>query len=413
MALSTVYREREGWRCLPRALAVLLTASPLLACTQDQPPPSFSTTDSAGVVIVQNRGDLAPGRLLAEAPSLVIGTADGDENDQLFQVAGIRRLSDGRIGVVNAGTHQVRFYLPDGTFQTGYGRRGGGPEEFQMPALAGSVGDTLIVVDRAHHRLSFVHPDQGIVGLARVSDEVGGFLNPVGSFRNGQTVFGGAFDMRRMGELKNGMNRAGTFYRSAKLDGTLSADFGDKDGAEFFIRDLESDGPDARPALIPFARVPVGAVSPRFFFFSSQDHYEVEVFDQTGTLIRLIRHDHRPLPVTSADAEAHIEGVVAQVDSPDQEAGIRAQLGSLPLPEAFPPLGSILADDLDHLWVQDFQRPGIENRTWTVFDPEGVMVDRIVLPTRFNPTHIGPDFVLGLGWDEMNVEYIRMYPLTR
>ena len=63
--------------------------------------------------------------------------------------------------------------------------------------------------------------------------------------------------------------------------------------------------------------------------------------------------------------------------------------------------------------AKDFQRPGVENWTWNVFDPEGVLVARVELPENFNPTEIGPDYVLGVGWDDLNIEYVRLYALTR
>jgi hypothetical protein len=400
------------------ALSLIFSLTQFTCACESSGPHGNQVTvrDSAGIEIVENSGPPPAdggGWGVSDEAVLTIGTVEGDEAYQFFGIGGIHRFGDGRIGVVDGGSRQVRIFGADGVHLTTFGQQGGGPQEFEMPVKAGSVGDTLIVVDRAHHRLTFVHPDEGFVGLARVSDAVGGFLNPAGSFANGETVYGGAFDMRRIGELKNGMNRAGTFYRSSALDGSLAADFGDKPGAEFYIKDLEGEGPDARPAVIPFARIPEGTTSPRFFFFSPQDSYEIQVFEPSGTLVRLIRLAHDPIPVTSADGEKHIERVVEQVGSPDQEAGIRAQLGSLPLPDFFPPHASILADRLDFLWVQDFQRPGAENRTWNIFDPEGELVGRATFPDRFNPVEIGSDYVLGLGWDEFNVEYIRMYALTR
>jgi hypothetical protein len=367
-------------------------------------------------MIVENTGP-APadggGWALSEEPSLSIGTVEGDPDYQFFGVAGAHRFRDGRIAVVNSSSREVRIYDADGAHLRSFGQEGAGPQEFGMPILAGSLGDTLIVADRAHHRLSLIDPDQGFVGLARISDEVGGFLNPSGGFSNGQTVYGGAFDMRRIGDLRNGMNRAHTFYRSSDLDGALAVDFGDKDGADFFIKDMEGEGQDSRPAVIPFGRVPVATVSPSFFFFSDQDRYEIEVFDPSGALIRLIKLAWDPIPVREADGERHIESVVEQVGSPDQAPEIRSYLGALPLPDFFPPHGGLLADQLDFLWVEDFQRPGAENRAWNIFDPAGSLVGRMTLPERFNPTEIGPDYILGLGWDEMNVEYIRMYGLTR
>ena len=72
-----------------------------------------------------------------------------------------------------------------------------------------------------------------------------------------------------------------------------------------------------------------------------------------------------------------------------------------------------MADLLGYLWVEDFQRPGAEDRAWNVFDPQGVLVGRVTLPESFSPREIGGDYILGMGWDELNVEYIQMYPLSR
>ncbi len=372
--------------------------------------------DSAGVLIVLNTGpipEVAPGWALSPKPTLSIGSVDGDEALQFFGIAGAHRLSGGRIGVVNAGSRDVRFYDADGRHLATMGQRGGGPEEFEMPALAGAIGDTLLVVDRAHHRLTFVHPDEGFLGLARVSDEVGGFLNPVGTLAGGQSVFGGAFDMSRVGELHNGMNRAHTYYRSCNPDGSLAAEFGDMAGAEFFIRDMEGTGQDSRPALIPFGKIPVATVSSNHFFFGDQDGWEVEVYAPDGTLVRLVRQEWDPKPVTTEDAELYIEGMAARAGSAEQALQLRQALGELPLPEHFPPFGDLLGDELGYLWVQDFQRLGGEASKWTIFNPAGQRVGRLTLPGRFNPIEIGSDYILGLGWDELGVEYIRMYGLER
>jgi hypothetical protein len=407
------HAQRHSYPRLGRFLLLLVL---LTACQRGDSQATATVRDSAGVTIVLNGRPSPPGSRdwsLSAEPVLSIGSVAGPEELQLYGVAGMHRISDGRIGVVNAGSRDVRFYGGDGRFLASYGKRGGGPEEFEAPALAGFAGDTLLVVDRAHHRLTFVHPDQGLVGLVRVSDEVGGFLNPVGSFASGQTVYGGAFDMRRIGELHNGMNRAHTFYRSSNLDGSLAVDFGDRMGAEFFIRDLEGSGQDSRPAVLPFGKLPVAAVSPGHFFFSDQDAWEVEVRTPDGGLVRLIRQEWDPVQVSEADRAAHIGNVVAQVGDPNQAAQIRSYLGGLPVPEHFPPFGTLMADLEDCLWVQDFQRPGAENRTWSIFAPDGVRIGRITFPERFNPAEIGSDYVLGVGWDEMNVEYVRMYGLRR
>jgi len=406
--------QRPGTPVPGLLLVLLLLATP--SCRREGRRPTFSVRDSAGITIVENMGPAQPESnawSLSAEPVLSIGSVAGSEDLQLYDVAGAHRLSDGRIGVVNAGSWEVRFFGQSGEPLATYGMRGGGPEEFEAPALAGFLGDTLIVVDRAHHRLTLLHPDQGFVGLARVSDEVGGFLNPVGVFGDGRTVFGGAFDMRRIGELHNGMNRAHTFYRSSNLDGSMATDFGDQLGAEFYIKDVEGSGQDSRPAVIPFGKLPLATVSPTHFYFSDQEKWEIQVRSPDGALVRLIRQEWEPVAVTPEDGALHIENVVTQVGDPNQAGQIRHYLGALPLPDHFPPFGSLLADLEGYLWVQDFQRPGAENRSWSIFDPQGARVARVTLPERFNPLEIGSDFVLGLAWDEMNVEYLRLYSLRR
>jgi len=353
------------------------------------------------------------GWAVSEDPILSIGTMEGEDPYQFYFIAGAHRMLDGRIAVVNAGSREVRVFSAEGAHLASFGQPGAGPEEFGNPVLAGAISDTLLVVDRSHHRISYLHPDLGFVRLARVSDDVGGYLNPSGTFANGQVVFGGAFDMRRIGEIRNGMNRAHTFYRSCNPDGSLAADFGDMLGAEFFVKDLEADGQDSRPALIPFAKVPLAAASPGFLFFSDQEDWEIEVYLPSGDLVRLIRTNWEPIAVTAQDGERHIEDAVAEAGDPDQAPQIRQYLGSLPLPDHFPPFEALKADVKDHLWVKDFQRPGEENRTWSIFDEEGGLVGRVTLPENFTPVEIGEDYLLGVGWDEMDVEYVRMYGLSR
>jgi len=401
-----------------RALLAALTFSLFsAACVSVGPPGNIVTrTDSAGVTIVHNSGP-APtdggGWSIGTEATFSIGALEGEAPYQFFQVSGTHRFADGRIGVVNAGTREVRIYSEDGTHLRTYGRQGEGPEEFQIPILAGAISDTLIVLGRSLHRLSYVHPDIGFVRVFRVSDDVGGYLNPVGAFGNGDVVFGGAFDMTRTGELHTGMNRAPTYYRSSGPNGYQAADFGYQQGAEFYIKNLAGDGNDARPALYPFAKVPVAATSPDYLFFSDQDAYEIKAYNPDGSLEFLVRLAWEPIPVSAADGAKHVDDVVAQVGDPSQEPEIRQRFAGLPLPDVFPPHGGLMADNLGYLWVEEFQRPGFENRAWTIFDPRGELTGRVSLPENFNPMEIGADYILGVGWDEMNVEHVRMYSVVR
>jgi len=397
------------------AAAVSLCALAIVAaCGGDGSDWAGTMTDSAGVTIVQNRGSLPVdegGWSIASEPDLAIGAVEGDTAYQFFGISGAHRTADGRYVVVNAGSRNVRVYDAQGVFVRSFGGRGGGPEEFEMPVLAGVSHDTLIVVDQAHHRLSMVHPDAGIVRVARVADDVGAFLNPVGAFANGDVVFGGALDMTRT-QLKQGLNRAHTFYRSCSPDGSLAADFGHQMGAEFFIERMGPRGPETRPMLVPFGRMPLATVSRDRFYFGSQDGWEVEAFDPSGTLVRLVRLDRDPVPVTDADTRQYIDDLVANVPG-ENGVRMREMLSEIPVPDVFPPYGALGTDALGYLWVADYPRPGEESSTWTIFDPDGRLSGRVTTPPHVSTLEIGTDYLLGVYRDELGVEYLHRYALRR
>lgn len=388
----------------------------MIACSL----PSASTghgqvvRDSAGITIVENTVDAGIAEwVVSETPVLSIGVTDGDEAYQFFGVAGVHRDAAGRLIVLNAGSRQVRVFSAKGEFLRSFGQRGRGPEEFEMPVVAGVSGDTLVIVDRANHRLSYVHPDLGFVRSVRVSDDVGGYLNPAGMFGNGQAVFGGAFDMRRIGELRNGFNRAGTFFRSCRPDGALATDFGDVPGAEFFIEDINASGPASRPVLIPFGKIAQATVSADFFFFSDQDDWEIEVSSAAGELVRLIRLDREPAAVTRADRDRFVEQQLQQARDDAHAAEIRRRAATLPTPEYLPAHGRLLADRLGHLWVEEYTTLERGKTAWLIFDQAGRLRARVTLPGLFQPLEIGTDYVLGVGRDDLDVEHVRTYRLER
>jgi hypothetical protein len=392
--------------------AALLTAA---ACANDNPGDRTAVhRDSAGIDIVANRVTPALATwTVATEPVLSIGTAEGEDAYQFFGISGLHRFDDGRIGVVNAGSRQVRVFDAEGTFIRSIGQQGNGPEEFQLPVLAGVLADTLIIVDnQAGHRLSFVHPDAGVVRVVRVADDVGGFLNPVGALDGGRPVFGGALDMSKT-RLKAGFNRASTFYRAANPDGSLAADFGDVPGAEFWIESVSPEGRPSQPVLIPFARTGQAAAGGDRFYFGDQGSFEIRAFDPAASLVRIIRLAQEPVAVTEQDRQRYIDATLANVPNAEQADALRRQLNGTPLPEAFPAFATMTTDRAGLLWVAEYDRPGEERNAWLVFDHDGELVARITLPHGFNPLDIGDDFVLGAFTDELGVETVRMYTLDR
>ena len=405
---------RHSVAALVFTIASVLTA----ACGADRSSrPVATVRDSAGIVIVENSGSVAEVGgtwSIAPEPETEIGTVQDDPHYQLFRVAGATRLSDGRIAVGNGGSQEIRIFDSEGAFLAAFGGRGEGPEEFSRLQLMGAMAnDTLVVMDAALRRISLLHPDGGFGPQARISDDVASYILPQGLFADGTILTGGA--PIRGGPQEEGLGRNSTTYRSSNLDGSLATDFGEFPGQEFFFRRREgSSGPRGTATPIPFGKIPLVAAAPNRLFFGSGDEWEVEAYDLTGRLERVIRLDRPRVPVTDTDIGRLIEWMVDTYASSEEAAQrLRQDTRELPVAEFRPPFGALEADLLGYLWAEEHRLPGDEVRKYTIFDAEGRVAGVVTLPERVAPLEIGADYLLGLYRDEVEVEYVRMYRLER
>jgi hypothetical protein len=395
------------------ALGALVTAG---CSSEGSFGPTFSVSDSAGITVAENRGEVPSdggGWSISPEPSFQIGAVDGDEAYLLFRVWGATRLSDGRIAVVNNRAPDLRIFSPTGEHLHTFGSRGEGPGEFDSPVLAGTMpGDTLVVVDRMRRRINLFHPEEGFIRVATGAPEIEGSFLLVGMFSSGsivvqRTVFGG--------ENVDGYSRRPIGYRAVATDGTLESYLGEYPGAEMMIASqaMPQGGTTMLSIRTPFGKSAIAAVKGDRFYFGSQDAYEIRVHDQNGSLLRLIRRDKVPTPVTDAHVAAVMEEMADDAESDDQTRQFRRMFREAPIPETHPAHGAIYADALGYLWVEEYRLPGDDVRHTTIFDDEGRMVGSVVLPNRFRVEEIGADYLLGRASDELGVEYLRLYDLTR
>ncbi len=84
--------------------------------------------------------------------------------------------------------------------------------------------------------------------------------------------------------------------------------------------------------------------------------------------------------------------------------------------ERFPAYAGILLGHGGHIWVREYPRPAEADPGWLVFGAEGRFECRASLPFDGNPGEIyeiGADYVLGKMYDELDVEHVRRFALTR
>ena len=148
---------------------------------------------------------------------------------------------------------------------------------------------------------------------------------------------------------------------------------------------------------------------------SPTDRYEIKVFAQDGSLAQIVHRDHQLRTPSAAHVEGFIEARVSRLV--DQEARERRRRGYEPVPvsQYLPPFGTVMADELDYLWVEEFEPPGEEQEgvLWSVFDPDGQILGFVETPEELEVYEIGEDYILGRILDELELEYIQVWPLER
>jgi hypothetical protein len=90
---------------------------------------------------------------------------DGYEAD-LVPIEWVGIAPSGRIALLQAQDHVVRFFTGDGSFLGAVGGEGDGPGEFRSPARGGWRADTLWVSDTRLGRVTFIAPSLEVVGTA-------------------------------------------------------------------------------------------------------------------------------------------------------------------------------------------------------------------------------------------------------
>jgi hypothetical protein len=358
-----------------RELEVFVLVSIVLACTESPShlPVGPVIRDSAGVRIVGNSAATwtVPWRI-AEAPSLTIGSIDGDSTHELYDVTGALRLDDGRVVVANHGTRELRFYDRLGTYMGSAGGRGGGPGEFESLEWIARFGpDSILVLDVWAHRVSYFDT-AGRFGRSVQLEPSAEILlpRPVGFFADGSLLAThGLYHLG--GELPIRSEREEDELFRYRPDGASATVVGSFPGPE---RDIVSlSGPGGAPRVERrarlFGRATGFAAAGHRFYVADNATYEIRVYSTDPIqLMLLIRKEHTPLVVTDADARAMRDSLLASRSGPARRMMQRSFENRPPLPPVMPAYAPDIHLDPDlNLWVREYTRPGERHVSWSIF----------------------------------------------
>lgn len=398
--------------------ASAVAAFVLAACGAAGAEPDVVSTvrDSAGVRIVEHNG--VPAEVRLGDPVLRIGSLEGPEHDQLHRVQGAARLDDGRIAVADGGSSQIRFFDASGAHLMNFGRRGGGPGEFQSLSFMRRLhGDSLLVFDTRLRRVSVISPD-GV--LAR---EVPLTVEGRGSLMVAAATLDGTLLLRRLAGMSTESRDfiRDTLRLSIHRDGMEVVDVPPYLDAEMQRR-VEERGQMVTIMLstLPYARTTHTSAGTSFWI-GSTDSYEIHGYDTAGRLATILRSAHVPhrsvddaLIARLADSRVEARRRALQPGAEEfDERALRREIESLPRVSGIPAFDGLFADDMGRLWVREFNVPDPEPQPsrWAVFDADGAFRTMVVMPPRLRPVAADDTMLLAIFQDEFDVEYVHGYLL--
>lgn len=401
-----------------RAPALLATVG--LACVA---PPVASAQDavirdSTGIRIVENappRDDL-PLWYLADAPDLVIESEADDGSFILHRVSEARFLSDGRMVVHNFG-FELLWFDSNGNLLARGGGTGEGPNESrEVVRLEVLGGDTVLAVSGRPPSRKMFGPDGRFIR----SDATPAFAHVVtmGLLGDGAWAgvsFGGEFP------------REGGMFRELWHVVRYTPDLTSADTL------LALDGNTFGVLGGPRGHFTVGG---GVVVAGHSDTYELKVFGDGGGLIHVIRNA-MPNPGESRLMESARAAPAREAD----ERGARLRRVEAPVMETAPAYDWVFVANNAEIWVRRRAGPDeetvrtnirysssnmsptsglplwvaeeLDGQEWHVFDGQGTLRARALLPPRFRPTEITDSRVLGVWKDELGVESIRVFRLMR
>jgi hypothetical protein len=402
------YRGLRPWLVLSVFLMVFDSG-----CESSPESPASMTRDSAGITIVESvrpAWEEDTGWRVGGDPLLRLGVVDGDEAFQFTGITGLVRLSDGTIVVGDGGSGEVRFFDPSGGLRARAGGSGEGPGEFVgMAGLGTDSEGNVWVYDFSLRRVTRFDADGEMVGMTTLGPEPPTLFG-VGSLSDGTFLLKQLWGSRgAAGATELGFRRDPVAFVRFGLDGGLVDTLALFPGRELMI--TEEDG-RAVMSTPPFDKNTSSALWDGGLVAGTQDRFELTRYSPDGTVVRIIRIPVWDLTVKAEDLEQYIQGRLAQVPE-DRRPGLRQELEAMPSPSSKPAYGGLRADEAGNLWVAEWVIYPDMPEGWTVLDPDGAWLGTVDIPGRFTPYAIGDDWILGVELDELDVEYVVLYPLLK
>lgn len=380
--------------------------------------PEAQVSDSAGLRVVSY--DLtevdAPVHRTVGHPDLEIGVVDGAPEYSFSEIVDVELLNDSLVLVSDARSRDIRVFDTQGRYHRRVGQPGEGPGEFvTAPSIIGTAGDTLFAYDAAAGRLSSFTVDGRFLATLTLDSGTGNRVTEVTRRSDGtylaQSRWVAPDQTPVLHDIR--LELDSLVIEQLTADGELidtMTVMADRSRAR-----MVQDGGGGRLSVMqaqpPYTeRAFVRSAGPAVVIGRS-DSFELELGQGRGLqmLLRVFGVDH---PATSAEIRSH------------QEARIREAIGERPLdprvrqlnldflPERLPAFAAVTLGGDGDLWVALTEFDDSNGYDWLVFSSTAELRGLVHTPPNMRLMVVRPRSIIGVVTDELDVPYVRRYPLV-
>lgn len=377
-----------------------------------------TTRDSAGIRVVESVTPIRDRAFELVGPTVAIGSIDGPPETAFGGVAGVSRLSDGRIAVVDRQSRELRAFGSDGSYAGTWAGPGEGPGELRLPfGLVRAGGDTLAIPDLLNRSFTRFSP---------TGEHVGTLSHPLPFRRAANQIaaqscciaLGVAADGSAIWRYPQVWSTEGPGVRPTATTLVRIHPDGERlDTVGTYEAGLAApwEGPNG-VVRVNFSPRLTAAVRGDSIYLARGDVLGFTVMDLTGVPGRVARVVRARTPVTDEWLAGWRERERARL------AGLPAerirQIVDKTAADSLPAVTEILVSRDGHVWLSEWVDPSAwsdreRSFTYQVFDPAGVWLGTVTTPPGVWLREVGPDHVLGLRRGALDEEYVELYELTR
>ncbi len=329
---------------------------------------------------------------------------DATQDGGFYRVTGARRLGDGRVVVLNAGSGEVLLLDRSGGLVAKTGRIGDGPGEFRtLSGVAVIRGDSLVVGDRSLRRVTVLSGDLSSVRAVRLEGDLG-TLDLIG-------VVDGEFLLVQDSKVRAPTGPTPednpTTVLMYDLNGRRVREVGTYPLRQWVRLDEQS-------IVTPtFSPITTFAANTDGLWVGTGRSYSVDLRDLHGKVVARTewsgpdRTVTRSLETQWKDEQSH------WAESADERRLVQDQLESTVFAHERAAYLRLIPVEGGGVWVEDYHPLETDSTTWLALDREGRPVARVRVGGSPHLTQVGGTHATGVVADEVGVPHVVVYGIDR